>query len=231
MLTLFYLSFTILLYLLAKRMYRRTGSLLCSPLLFCPVAIVAILLFFGVPYEAYDQGGAWLTLMLKPATVALAVPMYKYRATIRKHLAEILVSVTGGAVVAIVTSIAVANFFGVDAQFMASLAPRSVTTPIAMGISEVLGGNPSITAVFVICTGVTGTLFISLLLRYLPAATSPVTKGMLLGVTAHGTGTARAYEFGQVEGVIASLAMIFMGLVSTVIARQLVDACLQVIRG
>lgn len=218
------------MYLLAKRIYRRTGWLLCSPLVFCPVAIVAILLFFGVPYASYEQGGAWLTFMLKPATVALAVPMYKYRATIRRHLAEIAVSVTGGAVVAISTSIAAANFFGVDAALMASLAPRSVTTPIAMGISEVLGGNPSITAVFVICTGVTGTLLISYLLRWLPAATSPVTKGMLLGITAHGTGTARAYEFGQIEGVMASLSMIFMGLVSTVIARQIVDLSLYMIR-
>lgn len=221
---LFYIGLTLVIYLLSKQLYRKTHKMLFSPLLVCPGIIIGLLLLFNIPYENYDKGGHWLTMMLQPATVALAVPMYKYRETIKKYMAEILVSVTGGAFVAITTSMVIASFMGINADLITSLAPRSVTTPIAMGVSEVLGGNPSITAVFVICTGIIGTMITSLLLKFAPIK-SPVTKGMLYGVSAHGTGTAKAYEFGQVEGAIASLAMIFMGIVTTVIAPQVVLIC------
>lgn len=222
---LFYLLLTLAIYLLSKKLYRRMRLMLFSPLIVCPAVILSLLIAFHVPYEQYEQGGHWLTMMLQPATVALAAPMYKYRATVKKYFAEILIGVTGGAVVAIVTSIAIASYLGVSSELMASLAPRSVTTPIAMSVSEILGGNPSITAVFVILTGITGTILTSFTLKYAPIK-SPITKGMLFGVSAHGTGTAKAYEFGQVEGVIASLAMIFMGIVTTVIAPQVMAMCL-----
>lgn len=224
-----YILLTLAIYLLAKFVYKRTNQFLFSPLILCPAIILSLIISFHIPYENYAEGGKWLTLMLQPATVALAVPMYKYRATVKKYFTEIIVSVFGGAVIAIVTSIAIASFLGISAEIMASLAPRSVTTPIAMSVSKILGGNPSITAVFVICTGITGTLISSILLKYTPIK-SPVTRGMMYGVSAHGTGTAKAFEFGQVEGVIASLAMIFMGIITTIIAPQVVTACLSVLR-
>lgn len=218
----FYLGLTLALYFLSKRLYQRTKKMIFSPLIICPLLLISFLLLFNEPYENYEKGGQWLTLMLQPATVALAVPVYKYRATVKKYLTEILVSVVGGAVVAIVTSVLIAHLIGVNAELIATLAPRSVTMPIAMSVSALLGGNPSITAVFVICTGITGTILTSILLRYAPIK-SPITKGMLYGVSAHGTGTAKAYEFGQVEGVIASLAMIFMGIVTTLIALPIMN--------
>lgn len=220
----FYLLLTLAIYFIAKKVYQRTNNMLFSPLLVCPVAIIALLLAFRVPYESYDQGGHWLTMMLQPATVALAVPMYKYRKTVKKYLMELTVSVTGGAIVAIVTSMVIASVLGINSELVASLAPRSITTPIAMSVSKILGGNPSITAVFVIFTALIGTIITTTMLRYVPIK-SPVTKGMLYGVSAHGTGTAKAYELGQVEGVIASLAMIFMGIVTTFIAPQIVTLC------
>ncbi|MBP2631544.1 MAG: LrgB family protein [Firmicutes bacterium] len=221
---LFYLALTLLIYFIAKKVYQRTNNMLFSPLLVCPVAIIGLLVAFHVPYESYDQGGHWLTMMLQPATVALAVPMYKYRKTVKKYLMELTVSVTGGAIVAIVTSMVIASVLGINSELVASLAPRSITTPIAMSVSKILGGNPSITAVFVIFTAIIGTIITTTMLKYVPIK-SPVTKGMLYGVSAHGTGTAKAYELGQVEGVIASLAMIFMGIVTTFIAPQIVTLC------
>lgn len=225
---LFYLLLTLAIYLLSKKVYRTTNKMLLSPLIVCPTVILGLLVSLHIPYENYAEGGQWLTLMLQPATVALAVPLYKYRETVKKYLAEILVSVTGGATIAIVTSVMIAHFMGVSTELVTSLAPRSVTTPIAMSVSELLGGNPSITAVFVVCTGITGTMITSLTLKYAPIK-SPVTKGLLYGVSAHATGTAKAYEFGQVEGVIASLAMIFMGIITTVIAPQVVGVCMHVL--
>lgn len=221
MLVALYLGLTVAIYLLAKRLYRRTGKMIFSPLLVCPIAIIAILVAFHVPYESYAAGGNVLSYMLQPATVALAVPMYKYRATVKKYSMEIVLSVTCGAVVAIVTSLVIAQYAGIDGSLAASLAPRSVTTPIAMNVSQSIGGNPSVTAVFVICTGLIGAMLTTLVLKYLPIK-NPITRGMLFGISAHGTGTSKAYESGQVEGSVASLAMIFMGIVTTVIAPQVV---------
>lgn len=200
-----------------------------SPLLVCPALIIGILLAFHIPYDSYAVGGNLLSYMLQPATVALAVPMYRYRHVVKKYSVEILVSVTCGAIVAIVTSMALAQFVGVDEGLAASLAPRSVTTPIAMNVSEIIGGNPSITAVFVICTGIIGAILTSAALRVLPIK-SPVTKGMLFGISAHGTGTSKAYESGQEEGSIASLSMIFMGIITTAIAPQVVNLCMSYLR-
>ena len=219
---------TIIIYLVSKRIYIKTGKMVFSPIILCPVIIIAFLMFFHIPYESYAKGGNWLSYMLQPATVALAVPMYKYRATVKKYLFEIMISVTGGAIVAIVSSILIAQFLGVNSTFVTSLAPRSVTTPIAMSVSEIIGGNPSITAVFVICTGIIGAVLTSVILKYLPIK-NPVTKGMLFGISAHGTGTSKAYEAGQVEGTIASLAMIFMGIITTVIAPEVVDLCVHIL--
>lgn len=218
------IGLTVLVYLLAKRIYFGTGKMIFSPLILCPVLIILGLLVFHIPYESYARGGNFLSYMLQPATVALAVPMYKYRKMIQTYLAEIVVSVTGGAMVAMATSVWIANAVGVDEAFVTSIAPRSVTTPIAMSISEVIGGDPSITAVFVICTGIMGALLTTLFLKWLPIR-HPVTKGMLFGISAHGTGTSKAYESGQVEGTVASLAMIFMGLVTTVLAPEFVEVC------
>lgn len=226
---LFYLSLTVVSYVMVKKLYLKTGKMMFSPLIVCPVLIIGILVIFHIPYDSYAAGGNFLSYMLQPATVALAVPMYRYRKTVKKYSVEIILSVTCGAIVAIVTSMALAQFVGVDAGIAASLAPRSVTTPIAMNVSEIIGGNPSITAVFVICTGIIGAVLTSLLLKYLPIK-SPLTKGMLFGISAHGTGTSKAYESGQEVGSIASLAMIFMGIITTVIAPEVVNMCMLFLR-
>ncbi|MDU4961094.1 MAG: LrgB family protein [Sporomusaceae bacterium] len=221
MLVLFGLCLTTLVYIISKQLYRRSASLMLSPLLICPLVVIAILSSFHISYETYNSGGRLLSLMLQPAMVALAVPVYKYRAILRAYIVEILISVSGGAVVAIITSMGLAKLLGMNPQMISSLAPRSITTPMAMNISEILGGDPAITAVLVIATGLTGVLLTSLFLKYAPAG-SPVTKGMMFGAAAHGTGTSRAYELGSLEGAIASLAMVFMGIVTTVIAPALV---------
>ena len=225
MLMIGYILLTVVTYIIAKNIYRKTGNMCFSPLIICPIVIIVILAIFHIPYQSYASGGNWLSYMLQPATVALAVPMYKYRGTVKKYSVEILLSVTCGAVVAIVSSMTIAQFVGVNAEVVTSLAPRSVTTPIAMSISEGIGGNPSITAVFVICTGIIGAILTTMMLRYIPIK-NPVTKGMLFGISAHGTGTSKAYESGHVEGSVASLAMIFMGIITTIIGPEVVYLCI-----
>lgn len=224
MVMLFGLVLTISIYGIAKLIYQRSPMLLLSPLIVCPVILITLLTISHISFKAYDQGGHLLSLMLQPATVAFAVPMYRYRAIIRNYLAELIISVTGGAIVAIFTSVSAAELMGLDSQIATSLAPRSITTPMAINVAQVLGGDPSMTAVFVIATGVLGVLLTSSALKW-GSIKRPVTRGMMFGITAHGTGTAKAYEMGVLEGAIASLSMIFMGLITTVAAPLLVPVC------
>ena len=224
MIVLFGLLLTVGVYVLSKRLYRQFGSIALSPLIICPVVLIGLLVLLDMPFEQYNAGGSFLSFMLQPATVALAVPMYKYRDVLKKYAPEIIIGVGGGAIVAIITSVGLAQHLGLSQQLAESLAPRSITTPMAISVSEMLGGDPAITAVFVIMTGVSGVVLTSLLLKYTQLE-RPITKGMLYGIVAHGTGTARAYEAGPLEGAIASLAMIFMGIVTTVLAPVLVPVC------
>ncbi|HEY3426510.1 MAG TPA: LrgB family protein [Negativicutes bacterium] len=224
MLTLFGLLLTIVVYLASKWLYQWSANLLLSPLIVCPLILIAVLTIFHVSYGTYNTGGQLLSSLLQPATVALAVPMHKYRNLLKTHFLEILLSVTSGAIIAIVTSIGAAKILGINPQMIDSLVPRSITTPMAINVSLLLGGDPAITAVFVIITGLTGLLLTSLLLKWIPIK-SPITKGMMFGTSAHGTGTARAYDLGSVEGAIASLAMVFMGIITTVIAPELTLFC------
>lgn len=218
------LVLTLSVYLISQRVYRHCGNVFSTPLLICPVVLVSLLLFFHIPYDTYNEGGQFLSLMLQPATVALAVPIYKYRSLVKTYILEIVIGITAGATIAVITSMGLGSLLGLSPQLIDSLAPRSITTPMAMSISQILGGNPAMTAVFVILTGITGVIIIPLLFKIF-LIKNPITQGMMLGAGAHGTGTAKAYELGSLEGAIASLAMTFMGIITTVIAPQLVLFC------
>ncbi|KYZ76077.1 CidB/LrgB family autolysis modulator [Anaerosporomusa subterranea] len=221
MLVLFGVLLTIAVYCMSKRLYQKSANLIFSPLLVCPLIVIAVLTVFQISYETYNSGGQLLSMMLQPAMVALAVPVYKYRSILKTYIVEILISVTVGSIVAIITSMGAAKLLGMNSHMISSLVPRSITTPMAMNVSQLLGGDPAITAVLVIVSGLTGVLLTSVLLKWTPAG-SPITKGMMFGASAHGTGTSRAYELGSLEGAIASLAMVFMGIITTVIAPALV---------
>lgn len=212
---------TILFYVGAKLLYRHTKYIFLSPLVICPVLLISLLLSFHVSYDTYNNGTQWITDMLQPATVAFAVPLYKYHKLLKKHMIAIIIGVSGGSIIAIISSIFYGKWLHVAPQMIESLAPRSVTTPIAMNVSQNIGGLPIMTAVFVILTGITGMIIGPLVLRWLPIK-QKISQGMLLGMGAHGAGASKAYEIGPTEGAIASLTMIVAGLVTIVLAPLLV---------
>lgn len=218
------LFLTLCIYLLSQRLYRYCGYVFLSPLLICPAILISLLLLFHISYNTYNEGGQFLSLMLQPATVALAVPIYKYRGLVKTYISELGIGITVGAAIALITSMGFASLLGLSPQLINSLASRSITTPMAMNISHMLGGNPAMTAVFVIITGLAGVIIIPLLFK-IPLIENPITKGMMLGAGAHGTGTAKAYELGALEGAIASLTMAFMGIITTFIAPELGMLC------
>jgi predicted murein hydrolase (TIGR00659 family) len=199
---------TVLVYGGAKRLYQRYRKIYLSPMLIGPLVLIVMLNAGRVSYASYmSTGGQWLNFLLGPATVALAIPMYKNLDLLKKHGLEIGVSVVLGSAAALFSSVLPALWMHLGPQVVNSLAPRSVTTPVAMDISRSVGGVPSITAAFVMITALTGLVVGPLVIHGL-AIRTPVARGALFGMGAHGAGTARAFEFGSLEGTVASISMI-----------------------
>ncbi|MDO7906390.1 CidB/LrgB family autolysis modulator [Paenibacillus sp. JX-17] len=211
------LLLTLGIYWMAKRMYRTLPKVYLSPLLITPIVVVIILLVAGIPYASYQEGGKWLTLLLQPATVAFAVPLYKYYNVLKKHAGEIIVSVLSGSVVAITSTALLARWMHLDDSLMNSIVPRSITTPIAMNVSQVIGGVPTITAIFVIITGLSGILIGPVILR-LFRIEGEIARGVLFGTSAHGTGTSKAFELSSLTGTISSISMILAALFTLIAA-------------
>lgn len=198
---------TILAFLFATWVNKLAGR---TPLLH-PV-VVGLLLIIGVlkltdtSYDTYKEGAAFISFLLGPAVVALAVPLYDNLARVRSMLVPLLVACTVGALVAALTAIAVGLWLDLSMQTLLSLAPKSVTTPIAIGIADKIGGYPSLTAGLVLITGALGCLmspFVCTLLR----VKDPAIRGFSLGVAAHAMGTAYAFEYGAIAGAFGGLAM------------------------
>jgi predicted murein hydrolase (TIGR00659 family) len=198
---------TVVVYVFAKWLYRYLPKVYLSPLLLTPVIVISVLLLTHTSYESYHIGTQWLSDMISPATVALAVPLYKNRSLLKKHAFTIVVSVGFGSTLAIISSIGMAKTLHLHAQIVDSLAPRSATTPIAMAVTQMMGGIPAITAVFVMMTGLLGMMIGPTIIR-LFHIDNEVARGVLFGTSAHTAGTSKAFEFGPVSGSISSVAMI-----------------------
>ncbi|WP_422658699.1 CidB/LrgB family autolysis modulator [Paenibacillus sp. EC2-1] len=210
-LALFGLPLTAIIYWATKKLYQRRSRVYLSPLLITPVIIIIILTQTGVSYEAYNEGAGWLSKLLQPATIAFAVPLYKNFQTLKKHATEIMVSVVSGSVMAIISSAFLAKWLHLSSSLTTSLVPRSITTPIAMNVSQVIGGVPNMTAVFVIMTGILGSMIGPLVMKVFRIK-GDIARGILFGTSAHGTGTSKAFEFSSLSGTISSISMIVAAL-------------------
>ncbi len=210
---------TILVYVLSKRVNQRYNHVLLHPLLISPLFLIVLITAAQISPEQYAEGTKLLTYGLGPATVAFAVPIYKHLPLIKKHLSEVFFSIMVGTVFSIVSSAVFSHFIHLSQSFINSLMPRSITTPIAIEISEEIGGLPALTAVFVICTGITGAVVGPSLIK-LFAFRSSVAKGMMMGVAAHGTGTAKAFEYGNQEGTFSSIAMVLCAVITMIWANS-----------
>lgn len=213
---------TILFYLLAKRIYRRWPRWWLMPLAVAPALLMVAALALNVSYRDYISGTHWLVMLLGPATVAFAVPIYEQRALIKRRWPLLLVGMITGSLTAVVTSWALAYVLGIDGALRLSLLPRSISTPFAMEVSGEIGGIPDLTAVFVVLTGIIGAVLGDIVLARLPLR-SKIAKGALFGVAAHGAGTARAHQIGREEGAIAGLVMVLVGLMNVALAPLIIQ--------
>lgn len=215
------LTITLLAYLAATWLYRRAGyNPLANPVLIAVALLVALLAVTGMPYRSYFEGAQFVHFLLGPATVALAVPLYEQRAQLARLALPLTLGLVAGTLTAVTSAVGIAWLLGASRETMLSLAPKSVTTPIAMGIAEKIGGLPSLTAVLVILTGMLGAVIGGPLLDLLRVP-SPATRGFALGLASHGIGTARAFQVDERAGAFAGLAMGLTALLTAVLVPLL----------
>ena len=203
-------------FLFGVLLYKRTKIALIQPLLITIVIIIPFLKITGIEYQTFCEKTRMLNFMLGPSVVALGYVLYEQIGNIKGNVISILTAVFVGSVVGIVSVVLVAKAFGADRILMASLAPKSVTTPIALSLSEKDGGVPALTAAFVVICGIFGGLVGPIILRRL-GIKSKIAKGLAMGSASHALGTARAMEMGALEGAISGLAIGIMGIMTALL--------------
>jgi predicted murein hydrolase (TIGR00659 family) len=208
---------TVLAYAAARVAYDHTRLAVLNPAIVSIAAVMIILLATRTPFAQYERGGRWITFWLGPAVVALGLPLAQQLGRVRRNLAAISLSLLAGSVTGIVVAVVIAHVLGAPPVIERSLAPRSVTTPIAIAITARLGGIPALSAVVSIVSGALGG-FVGVGLLRLTGIRSRLATGLALGAAAHGLGTARAADEGATEGGAAGLAMGVMGILTALLA-------------
>jgi len=218
-------TLTVVTYLAAKGLYTKKHTIFLNPLILAPVIILALLDVTGIPYAAYVKGGDMVRFMVGPATVALAVPLYKQIPVLRKNLRSILSGVVAGAFTGVISTVLLIKALGGSSLVAVSLAAKSTTMPIALGITEKLNGIPGLIVFAVVVTGTFGGMVGPEWLKLLRVK-SRVAAGVAIGTASHAGGTARAVQLGETEGSMSGTAIVLTGLVTALIAPWLVGLLL-----
>lgn len=188
-----------------------------NPLLIASVSVIAVLFLMDIDYESYNEGGKYLSYLLTPATVSLAVPLYEQLELLKKNLKAVAAGIISGVIASVFGVFALCKLFGMNHQQYVTLLPKSITTAIGMGVSEELGGIVTITVAVIVITGVLGNVIADLVYKIFRIE-EPVAKGLALGTASHAIGTAKAMELGMTEGAMSSLAIAVAGLLTAVLA-------------
>ena len=197
---------TIGVYALSRRAFLAYGYALLSPVFLSTVVIITVLSVCRIPFARYKPAEELMTVLLGPAVVALALPLYRQRRTLLAMLPAVLAGVISGSLVSLVTAVALARAAGLERMIAVSLAPKSVTAPVAVEISRIVGGNQALTAAFVIATGVLGSMLGPWFLSQMRIH-DPVARGLAVGTAAHGQGTAMMLQEGETQGALSGVAM------------------------
>lgn len=218
----FGLVLSIGMYLLALAIFKRYPFPLFNPLILAVLFIILFLKITKIPYEDYYEGGKILNLLITPATVALGIPLYNTFHLLKHHARSIMVGIILGSLVSTFITGVLGILVHLDQTLLASIMPKSVTTAIAIGISEKMDGNATVTLIVVIVTGIIGSVVGPTILKICKIE-EPVAKGIALGSSAHAIGTSKAMEYGQVEGAMSGLAIGVTGVVTVFVAPVMMN--------
>ncbi|MCI7814449.1 MAG: LrgB family protein [Lachnospiraceae bacterium] len=208
---------SLLAYGLGLILKKKFKMALCNPLLIAIICVIGVLLIFDIDYEKYNEGGKYISYLLTPATVCLAVPLYQQMSLLRKNIKAVIGGILSGVVSSMLSVFVMAKLFGLSHEQYVTLLPKSITTAIGMGVSEELGGIVTITVAVIIITGVLGNILAEIVFKIFKIE-EPVAKGLALGTSAHAIGTSKAMEIGEIEGAMSSLAIAVAGLITVVSA-------------
>ncbi|OPA76911.1 murein hydrolase effector protein LrgB [Paenibacillus selenitireducens] len=208
------ITLTVLAYVIAIRLHRTIRFI--HPILTSSILVILVLFLFRIPIASYEIGGDILKLVLGPATIALGVPIYKHRVLIHQHLKAILIAVTLGSITGIVSAAGLMALMGGTQALIRSVMPKSVSSPIAIELSHALGGDPNITALFTVITGLIGAIGGTTLLRKL-GIRDVIAIGIAMGTAAHGFGTAKSFQDDELQGTLAGLAMGLAGVICSLL--------------
>ena len=207
---------SIFIFLLAIQIKLWLGWDFLNPLLLSTIMIVGILLLSDIPYEEYKQGAGLLNYFLTPATVCLAIPLYKQWNLLKNNFKAVILGILAGTLSSIVSILLLGLAFHLPNEHISTLLPKSITTAIGMGISEETGGYVTLTVAAIVLTGILGSILSDLVFRIFPIH-HPIAKGLALGTSAHAIGTAKALEMGEVEGAMSSLAIVVAGILTVIL--------------
>lgn len=188
-----------------------------NPLLISIVIVIAVLLIFDVDYDSYNQSAKYISYLLTPATVSLAIPLYRQLDLLKQNLMAIIIGILSGVLTSLVSILGMSMIFRLTHEEYVTLLPKSITTAIGMGVSEELGGYVTITVIVIIITGILGNIIGSYACKFFRIK-NPISKGLALGTSSHAIGTTKAMEMGEIEGATSSLSIVVAGLMTVILA-------------
>lgn len=204
-------------YEIGLQMKKRLKSPLCNPLLISIAFVMLMLSIFKIDYNDYYEGGKYLSYLLTPATVCLAVPLYQQMELLRKNWAAVAAAICSGVFSSLTTVFVMSKLFGFTHEQYVTLLPKSITTAIGMGVSEKLGGIVTVTVVVIIITGILGNVIAEGVFK-ICRIREPIARGLALGTASHAIGTAKAMELGETEGAMSSLSIVVSGILTVIAA-------------
>lgn len=203
-------------YLFGIWLRKKTGLALFNPLLTAVTAVILFLSVFHISYDTYNRGAGFLNYLLTPATVCLAIPLYRQLELLKKNLAAVGVAIITGVIGSAGSIFLMSKAFKLEHVYYVTLLPKSITTAIAMGVSEEAGGIVTLTVVSIIITGILGSMIAEVVFKIFKIE-EPIARGLALGTAAHAMGTARALELGEIEGAMGSLSIAVAGLLTVIV--------------
>lgn len=206
---------SILTYEVGRLLKQKFKLAIFNPVLISIISVILLLLLFDVDYTSYNESAQYLSYLLTPATVCLAIPLYEQIELLRKNAKAIIVGLVSGVLTSLVCVLTLSLLFNLDHEAYVTLLPKSITTAIGMGVSEEMGGMVTITVAVIIITGVLGNIIAEVIFK-LFRIEEPIAKGIAMGSSAHAIGTAKAMEMGEIEGAMSSLSIVVAGLLTVI---------------